>query len=165
MRMVWEALRLRFDQRLSQREIAQSLALSQSTVHEYLARFQPSGLPWPLPPALDEAALEAQLFRRAAAPPTASRPMPDWPTVHQQLKQKGVTRQLLWAENKATAPDGYPYTQFCRHYDAWCDTLEPVLRQVHVAGERVFVDYAGMTMPVVDLDTGEEARRTSSSAR
>lgn len=155
MRMVWEALRLRFDQHRSQREIALSLALSQSTVSDYLARFQATGLPWPLPAEMDEATLEAQLFRRGAAPPAATRPMPDWPTVHQQLKQKGVTRQLLWAEYKATAPDGYQYTQFCRHYDAWRDTLEPVLRQVHVAGERVFVDYAGMTLPVVDLETGE----------
>lgn len=156
MRMVWEALRLRFDQHRSQREIATSLALSQSTVHEYLTRFQASGLPWPLPADLDEATLEARLFRRGAAPPAATRPVPDWATVHQQLKQKGVTRQLLWAEYKATAPDGYQYTQFCWHYDAWRGTLEPVLRQVHVAGERVFVDYAGMTLPVVDLDTGEE---------
>lgn len=156
MRMVWEALRLRFDQRRSQREIAASLALSQSTVHDYVARFQAAGLTWPLPAAMDEAALEAQLFRRGAVPPTTTRPMPDWAAVHQELKRKGVTRQLLWTEYKATAPDGYQYTQFCRHYDAWVGTLEPVLRQVHVAGERLFVDYAGVTMPVVDVSTGEE---------
>jgi DNA-binding transcriptional regulator LsrR (DeoR family) len=92
MRMVWEALRLRFDQRRSQREIAASLALSQSTVHDYVARFQAAGLTWPLPAAMDEAALEAQLFRRGAVPPTTTRPMPDWAAVHQELKRKGVTR-------------------------------------------------------------------------
>ena len=154
MRMVWEVLRLRFDQRRSQREIATSLALSQSTVHDYVARFQAAGLTWPLLPEMDEATLEARLFRRRPVPDAATRPMPDWATVHRELTRKGVTRQLLWAEYKATAPDGYQYTQFCRHYDAWVGTLEPVLRQVHVAGERLFVDYAGMTMPVVDVTTG-----------
>lgn len=154
MRMVWEALRLRLDQRRSQREIATILALSQSTVHDYLGRFRASGLPWPLPAAMDEAALEAALFRRGVMPPPTTRPMPDWAAVHRELTRKGVTRQLLWAEYKAGAPDGYQYTQFCRHYDAWVSTLEPVLRQVHVAGDRLFVDYAGMPMPVLDPLTG-----------
>lgn len=167
MRKVFEALRLAFDQRRSQREIATILALSQSTVHDYLGRFRATGLPWPLPDELDEAALEARLFARGASPPTATRPVPDWARVHQELKRKGVTLQLLWAEYKDAhqqgAPDGerpyqrpYQYTQFCRHYHAWAGTLEPVLRQVHVAGERLFVDYAGPTMPVVDATTGEE---------
>lgn len=155
MRKVFEALRLAFDQRRSQREIATILALSQSTVHDYLGRFRATGLPWPLPEAVDEAGLEARLFARGATPPPATRPVPDWATVHQELKRKGVTLQLLWAEYKQGAPDGYQYTQFCRHYHAWAGTLEPVLRQVHVAGERLFVDYAGPTMPVVDATTGE----------
>lgn len=84
--------------------------------------------------------------------------MPDWATVHQELKRKGVTLQLLWAEYRQTTPGGdraYQYTQFCRHYHAWAGTLEPVLRQVHVAGERLFVDYAGPTMPIVEARTGE----------
>ncbi len=162
MRKVFEALRLAFDQRRSQREIATILALSQSTVHEYLGRFRATGLPWPLPEEIDEAALDARLFVRGATPPTATRPVPDWATVHQELKRKGVTLQLLWAEYQQTyqhaAPGSaraYQYTQFCRHYHAWAGTLEPVLRQVHVAGERLFVDYAGPTMPIVDARTGE----------
>jgi transposase len=157
MRKVFEALRLAFDQGRSQREIATILALSQSTIHEYLGRFRASGLPWPLPPALDEAAAEAQLFVRQA-PPRGARPVPDWATLHQELKRKGVTLQLLWMEYKQRTPEGtpcYQYTQFCRHYHAWAGTLEPVLRQVHVAGEKCFVDYAGPTMPVVDRTTGE----------
>ena len=155
MRKVFEALRLAFDQRRSQREIATILALSQSTVHDYLGRFRATGLPWPLPEELDEGALEARLFARGLTPPTATRPVPDWATVHQELKRKGVTLQLLWAEYQQTTPGGYQYTQFCRHYHAWAGTLEPVLRQVHVAGERLFVDYAGQTMPIVDARTGE----------
>lgn len=158
MRKVLEVLRLLFDQDRSQREIATILALSQGTVHNYVARFRATGLPWPLPAELDETALDAQLFRRGELPPSATRPVPDWATVHQELKRKGVTLQLLWAEHKEAAAEParcYQYTQFCRLYHAWAGTLEPVLRQVHVAGERLFVDYAGPTMPVVDPRTDE----------
>jgi len=160
MRKVVEVLRLLFHQDRSQREIATSLALSQGTVHNYVARFRAAGLPWPLPAELDEAALDARLFRRGELPPSASRPVPDWATVHQELKRKGVTLQLLWVEYQDAAAEParcYQYTQFCRHYHAWAGTLEPVLRQVHIAGERLFVDYAGPTMPVVHPRTGEIA--------
>ena len=156
MRRVLEALRLRLDQRLSYRAIAQSLGVAAGSVHACVARFAASGLPWPVPPELGEAALEAQLFDRAAAPPAAARPVPEWAAVRQELTRKGVTLQLLWGEYKTTHPDGYQYTQFCRLYHAWAATIEPVLRQVHVAGERGFIDYAGPTMPVLDLETGEE---------
>jgi len=121
MRKVLEALRLLFDQDRSQREIAMILALSQSTVHAYIRRFHATGLPWPLPVELDEAALEARLFTRGASPPPATRPVPDWATVHQALKQNGVTLQLLWAEYQDAAAEParcYQYTQFCRHYHA-----------------------------------------------
>ena len=158
MRKVLEALRLLFDHDRSQREIATSLGLSQSTLHTYIRRFQASGLAWPLPAELDEAALEARLFTRGAFPPPLARPVPEWATVHQELKWKGVTLQLLWTEYKDAAAEParcYQYTQFCRHYHAWAGTLEPVLRQVHIAGERLFVDYAGPTMPVVHPRTGE----------
>ena len=158
MRKVFEALRLMFDQDRSQREIATILALSQSTVHDYVVRFRATGLPWPLPVEIDEAVLETRLFTRGALPPSATRPVPDWATVHQELKRKGVTLQLLWAEYKEAASEPtrcYQYTQFCQLYHGWTGTLEPVLRQVHVAGERLFVDYMGPTMPVVDPRTGE----------
>ncbi len=158
MRKVLEALRLTFDQDRSQREIATILALSQSTVHEYVVRFRASGLPWPLATDVDEAALEARLFTRGALPAAATRPVPDWAMVHQELKRKGVTLQLLWAEYQDAASEParcYQYTQFCRLYHTWAGTLEPVLRQVHVAGERLFVDYAGPTMPIVHPRTGE----------
>ncbi len=91
-------------------------------------------------------------------PSSSVRPVPDWATVHQELKRKGVTLQLLWTEYQVTAVEParcYQYTQFCRLYHAWAGTLEPVLRQVHVAGERLFVDYAGPTMPIVRPRTGE----------
>ena len=156
MRRVIEALRLRFDQKLSQRDIARSLGLSQGSVNAYLTRFTTSGLSWPLPEDLGEAELEARLFIGPSIPPSATRPLPEWATVREELKRKGVTLQLLWLEYKAQHPDGYQYTQFCEHYRTWAATLEPALRQVHVAGERVFVDYAGPAMSVFEPLTGEE---------
>lgn len=155
MRRVVEVLRLRFEQRLSQREIAHSLGLAVGTVNGYLGRFAASGLPWPLPPGVDDCGLEARLFTDRQALVAIARPQPDWPTVRQELVRKGVTLQLLWREYKLAHPDGYQYTQVCQHYRAWAATLDPVLRQPYVAGERVFVDYAGLTMPVRDFSTGE----------
>ena len=152
MRQVFEAFRLAFDQGRSQREIARALGLSQSTVNDYLRRFRGTGLPWPIPPEVDEAAVEARLFA-TDVPAARGRAAPEWATIHGELKQKGVTLQLLWIEYKQQTPDGYQYTQFCQHYRTWADTLEPALRQVHIAGEKTFVDYAGLTMPVHDVAT------------
>lgn len=155
MRKVLEVLRLAHEHGRSQREIATSLALSQSTVNDYLRRFEASGLAWPLPPDLDEAGLDAQLFARRRVPAAHTRPVPDWPTVHRELRRTGVTLHLLWLEYKQATPDGWQYTPFCHHYHAWADHLDPVLRQVPKAGERVFVDYAGPTIDIVESSTGE----------
>ncbi len=155
MRKVLEVVRLAFDAGRSQHEIGLALGLAQSTVGQYLRRFHASGLAWPLAPDLDEAGLEVRLFARPVAPPAEARPLPDWSTVHRELRRKGVTLQLLWQEYKQGAADGYQYTQFCRHYHAWAQHLDPVLRQQHVGGERTFVDYAGQTIDVVDPTTGE----------
>lgn len=154
MRTIVELLRLHAEQHLSLRQIAASLGLPRSTVADYLRRFRRTGLAWPLPADVDEATLETRLFA-APRPPRTPRPLPDWATVHAECKRPGVTRQLLWLEYKAAHPDGYQYTQFCAHYGRWLATIDPVLRQEHRAGERVFVDYAGQTMPVVDPATGE----------
>ena len=104
---------------------------------------------------MDDAALETRLFAKAEAPPAASRPLPDWPEVHRELRRKGVTLQLLWMEYRERHPDGYGYTQFCRHYRTWQGRLDLVMRQEHRAGEKLFVDFAGMTMPITDPDSGE----------
>ncbi len=154
MRPILELFRLHTEQGLSVRQIAASLGLPRSTVADYLQRFRRTGLPWPLPAEVDEAMLEARLFA-TEGPPSTARPLPDWATVHAEHKRPGVTRQLLWLEYKAAHPDGYQYTQFCAHYSRWLATIDPVLRQEYRAGERVFVDYAGQTMPVVDPATGE----------
>jgi len=155
MRQVREVLRLKWACGLSDRKIAHSLRVSRPTVAEYVRRAQAAGLSWPLPDALDDTALERQLFATAATTPVARRPIPDWVTVHRELKRKGVTLVLLWQEYKAITPDGLQYSQFCAAYRQWAGKLDLVMRQSHRAGETLFVDYAGQTIPVVDPLTGE----------
>ena len=154
MRKIKEVLRLRFEARRSQREIGLSCRLGRSTVRDYLVRAEAAGLRWPLPEELDEEALEQRLFP-LPAPATQRRAIPDWAALHQELRRKGMTLALLWQEYRAQHPDGYGYSQFCALYQQWAHTLEPVLRQHYVAGEKLLVDYAGQTVPVVERTTGE----------
>lgn len=153
MRKIREVLRLHASG-LSHREIGRSLRISHNTVATYLRRAGEAGLSWPVAEALDDGTLGARLF--PPPPPKGTpRPLPDWAAVHRELKKKGVTLQLLWLEHKAAHPDGHQYTQFVARYRAWAQDLDVVLRQEHKAGEKVFVDYAGQTIPVVDRSTGE----------
>jgi len=154
MRKIREVLRLKWGCGLSNRAVAASCGMGCTTVREYVQRAVRAGLCWPLPEGLDDAALEARLFE-APTPSKAERPLPDWKWVHKERTRKGVTLELLWQEYKADHPDGYQYTQFCHHYRQWAKPLPVTMRQDHKAGEKLFVDYAGMTMPVVNRCTGE----------
>jgi transposase len=141
---------------LPQRMTAQSLGLAQGTVSKYLSRARVVGLSWPLPPELDDdERLEAFLFPRPYDRPTDERPAPDWAEVHRELCRPDVTLTLLWEEYKAREPEGFSYSWFCNLYKAWTGRLKPTLRQVHIAGEKLFVDYAGRTLEVIDTQTGE----------
>ena len=159
MRKIREVLRLYFDLNLGQRPMARSPNISQSTVHDYLERFTAARLSWPLPAEMAEAELEAALF--PAVPdqdrePTAERPLPDFAHVHEELQRyKHTTRQLLWDEYRAAYPDGYNYSRFCYLYQRWKQERDVVLRQEHRPGEKLFVDWAGATMPLYDPQTGE----------
>lgn len=156
MRKISEVLRLKHSCKLSTRAIARSCGIVHSTVGEYLRRADEAGLTWPLPDDLDEAQLEAQLFPPPPAIQPDQRPLPDWSEVHLEMKRhKGVTRFLLWQEYKAASPDGYQYSRFCELYDQWRGRQDLVMRQTHRAGEKLFIDYAGQTVPVVDRKTGE----------
>ncbi|MCL6446144.1 MAG: IS21 family transposase [Alicyclobacillus sp.] len=152
---VKEILRLHHENKLSGRAIARSLSISPSTVSNVLARTTAANLSWPLPPELeDESVLELRLY-----PEPAGRPRklaePTWSYVHHELRRKGVTLQLLWIEYKREHPDGYQYSQFCEHYRQWAKTLQISMRQEHKAGEKMFVDYAGPTVKVIDRETKE----------
>jgi transposase len=157
MRKIRELLRLHRGEGFSRRQAAVAAGLPYATAADHLARAERAGLGWPLPEELDDAALEARLFVPASArPPTALRPMPDWPTVHRELRRhKSVTLQLLWLEYREAHPDGFGYSWFCRTYRAWAGRLDLVMRQQHRAGEKLFVDFAGETLPIVDPDSGE----------
>ena len=155
MRRLRELLRLK-SAGLSHRAIAQACAVGLGTVTGYLQRATAAGLSWPLPDDLDDAALEARLFTRAPVPPVRDRVVPEWPQLHQELKKPGVTLSLLWMEYRAQHPSGYAYSQFCDRYRRWARALKPSMRQVHRAGEKLFVDFSGTRPHLVNPKTGEE---------
>jgi transposase len=154
MRKIEEVLRLHHDGGRTNREIAQAIRASPTTVGEYLRRARLAGIAWPLPDGLSALALEATLFPMPAAS-TIKRPEPDWPAVHREMGRKGVTLDLLWQEYREQFPEGYQYSAFCDHYRAFALALPVTLRQSHAPGERLFVDYSGQTVPVIDPGTGE----------
>ncbi|MCP1759821.1 transposase [Bradyrhizobium japonicum] len=115
-----------------------------------------AGLSWPLPEGMTDEDLELLLF---PAPRPASqspqRPVPDWSYIDKELRRRNVTRRLLWEEYRAVNPDGFGYTWFCTTYEAWKGRVRPSMRQIHLGGEKVFVDFAGDTIDIVDPLTGE----------
>ncbi len=129
--------------------------MPRTTVQDYGARFRASGLTWPLAAALTDAALEQALFARGSTAPATARPLPDWALIAQEKKRKGVTLWLLWQEYRQREPTAYSYSQFALHYRQWRATIDPVMRQEYRAGERLFVDYAGLTVDIVDATTGD----------
>ena len=154
MRKTREILRLAFEARLSQRAIARSMGVSNSTISEVFARLKAAGLTWPLPEGISDGELERRLYR--ARGETAPDPRaPDWAAVHAELAGKHVTLALLWQEYRARYPDGYGYSWFCQHYRAWQGRIDVVMRQEHKAGEKLFVDWAGDTLPYIDAGSSE----------
>ncbi|MBB2162802.1 IS21 family transposase [Gluconacetobacter sacchari] len=141
---------------MSQRAIGRSLGLSQPVVSDYLFRARRAGLGWPLPDEVDDTELERRLYPPLSGLPSSERPAPDWTCVHRELRRPNVTLALLWEEYRTGAPDGFGYSWFCESYRAWANRLNPTLRQVHRAGERLFVDFAGSTVGVTDGATGKE---------
>ena len=156
MRRLRELIRLKYEAGLSHRAIAQACAVGLGTVTTYLQRAAAAGLQWPLPADLDDATLETRLFTRPAVPSSTDRVVPDWSTLHQERKNPGVTLALLWTEYRAQHPSGYAYSQFCERYRQWARALKPSMRQVHRAGEKLFVDFSGRRPHLVEARTGEE---------
>jgi transposase len=156
MRKIRHVLKLAWESGLSKREIARSLAMSPTSVGEYLRRAADAGLRWPLPEIWDDGQLEAALFPSLPKVTRDSRPLPDWAEVYREMKKRrGITLVLLWEEYKAVHPEGLQYSQFCDRYRAWVGTRDLVMRQDHRGGEKLFVDYAGQTVPIINPETGE----------
>ena len=154
MRKIRDVLRLSAEG-LSTRQIAASLGIGRTTLRGYLDRATELGLAWPLPADMSDTDLERCLFHRPYQNTQRIEAQPDWPYIHRELRRKGMTLSLLWEEYRANHPDGYGYSRFCELYTRWEGKLSPVMRQRHPAGERLFVDYAGRTIDVIDPQTGE----------
>ena len=154
MRKIKDVLRLRASG-YSTRRISESLRLGRTSTRNYLQRAAQAGLSWPDVQDIDEVALERQLFRQVAGAEDPLFVEPDWAEVNRELKRSGVTLRLLWEEYRARHPDdGYGYSAWCQHYRTWVKRLSPSMRQRHVAGEKLFVDYSGVRMEVTDPATG-----------
>ena len=155
MRKLKEVLRLD-SLGLSQHQIARSCSISQSTVHEYVRAAKAAGVNWPLPADWDDQKIERALFpQRGASAVWRKNPEPDWTQIHQELQtHKDLTLQLVWQECRESNPDGYGYSRFCDLYRRWLKKLDLVLRHEHRAGEKMFVDYAGATIPIHDPTGG-----------
>ena len=159
MRKIKECLRLKLDGDLSHERIALALGLSKGVVSKYVARAEAAGLDWPALSALDETQAAARLCVPAPAVRGDQAPI-DLAWVHRELRRKGVTRQLLWQEYREANADRatYRYTQFCQHHQDYAGSLRRSMRQLHRAGEKLFIDYAGPTVGIVNPDTGELRR-------
>jgi transposase len=155
MRKIKEVIRLKWQNACTNKQIAKSCNIARSTVREYLRRAQDTGLRWPLDPELDDTDLENLLFPVRKAGECPERQMPSMEYLFQEMKRKRVTLQLLWYEYKQANPHGYQYSQFCNLYRQWVKKLDVTLRQEHRAGEKLFIDYAGQTVSIVDPKTGE----------
>lgn len=155
MRKIRDVLRYRHSTDLSLEAISRSLNISKGVVAKYVRLAADAGLTWPLPTDLDDGALERQLYRQPSARESTFTE-PDYALIHQELKRKGVTLTLLWEEYRSTVGvTAFQYTAFCTRYRAWAGKLKRSMRQVHRAGEKLFADYAGPSLPITDTNTGE----------
>jgi transposase len=155
MRKIREILRLKWELQLSERVIARSCCISRSTVAEYFKRAEAAGLKWPPPEDQSDTQLFELLYPKTQPPAPKATSLPDWEKLHVELRKKGVTLRLLWVEYLEKYPQGYGYSQFCNLYREWAKKIKPTMRLDHKAGEKMFVDYAGQTIPVIDPTTGE----------
>lgn len=160
MRQVTEILRLKCEHQLSIREIARSCHLAPSTVGDYLQRAEAAGLTWAVATVLSDIDLEQRLMAPASAPVPPSltgldsKATPDWKYVQNELRRPNVTLRLLWQESQRADPSGLKYSRYCERYRAWSQTLDPTLRQTHLPGEKLFVDWAGQTVPIHNAADG-----------
>lgn len=161
MRQIRQTLQLHHEAGLSYAQVARALGMAKATVGKIALLARAAGVDWPLAQSLTDEELEARLYK-PPAPRERAQQEPDFAWVHQELKRPGVTLALLWEEYArglaAAGEPAYKYTSFCVKYRAWAQRLKRSMRQVHVAGERLFVDYAGQTVPLIDAATGEIAR-------
>ena len=156
MRKIREILRLAWSCNQTRQSISDSCSIGKTTVTDTLYRASAAGLSYPLPADLDDERLERLLYPQHPRAITSRRTPPDWSSLHNELlSHKNLTLMLLWQEYKEREPSGYQYSQFCDLFRFWRGKLDLSMRQEHRAGEKMFVDYCGQTIPIVDSTTGE----------
>jgi transposase len=156
MREVREVMRLHREGAVAMREIARMTGVARSTVRDMILRFERSGLAWPVPSEISDTELEMRLYGPAGVKPGRRKlPEPDWSVVAREMKRKHVTLQVLWEEYIAEHTDGYRYSRYCDLFRGWEGRLPLTMRQNHGGGEKLFIDYAGDKVPVIDRETGE----------
>src|SRR5437899_261236 len=154
MRQIREILRQKWSLGRTHREVAQSLGISSGAVGTTVLRARAAGLEWGPIETLSDEALHARGYG-PPTPPTRQRPVPDCAALHAERRKPGVTLELLHLEYLEQHPDGYRYTQFCDVYRRWLQRRGLSMRQVHRAGEKCFVDYAGQKPRIIEATTGE----------
>jgi transposase len=154
MRKVREVLRLKHAAGLSYREISEATGVGKSAIWSYIRRAEGIGITWPVPEEIDDATLDRRLFAAPGVPVT-ERDALDWAKLHEELKRRGVTLQLLWHEYREQHPQGYSYSRFCELYGEWRRKVSATMRQTHAAGDKLFVDFAGDTIAIVDPLSGQ----------
>ncbi|MRR56055.1 MAG: transposase [Deltaproteobacteria bacterium] len=156
MRKIREILRLVWSCGQSRNSIAKSCGVGKTTVSGTISRALAAKLTWPLPHDMGDDTLESLLYRSRTTPYNLSRIRPDWASLQAELvTHKNLTLMLLWQEYKGHNPDGYQYSQFYELFRQWQKKPDLSMRQEHRAGEKMFVDYCGQTLPIVDAATGE----------
>lgn len=156
MRKLTQIIRLHFDAKLSTRPIAKSLGLSVGVVNKYINRALANNLSWPLPNNMDEQTLSELLKAGSGQPNQSLAAMSiDFIKVHQELSRKGVTLQLLWDEYQSEQETPLSYSRYCHHYRVYKKSLKRSMRQTHKAGDKVFIDYSGVTIDIIDPETND----------
>jgi transposase len=149
-----EILRQKLTLNRTHREVRAGLGVSMGVISGVMTRAAALGLDWSAVEALDDDALEVRLYGPRIST-RQTRPLPDPAELHVELRRPNVTLQLLHLEYLERHPDGYRYTKFCGAYQEWLARRSPTMRQVHVAGDKMFVDYSGTKAHYVEPTTGE----------
>ena len=157
MHKIKEVLRLKYLNQLSNRQIETMTGVSRSSVSNYLKTYEALDMDIEAVLKLSDAELSGLFVKKRSTAPKKDLSIihPNWAEVREELSRKGMTRLLLWEELKSKEPNLYSYSQFNRHYAKYLKKINPSMRQVHYAGDKLFIDYSGLTMPVVNQESGE----------
>jgi len=156
MRKIKEVLRLHYEAKLSQANIAKVNHISRYTVGQYIMRFAAAGLSWPLSGEINDTLLESKLF--PGKKDKSRRPALDYGYLLKEIRRPDATLAVLWEEYKQQHPDGYQYSYFCDLFNAYRGKLNYSMRQEHKAGEKTFLDFGDSPLKIIDRQTGQETR-------